>query len=635
MLGVASSPLHVDRTKKLVETSAEVNETGDVESAVSLTEALDIVAKAESSLDFVTAGAALRRLPVLLAAEAIPDDCTSEKLAQRLATGEAIRMRALPSRPASLSQTKDTPPGKRRRKEGDATACVSFLWVLKRVEATVADARILSAVPLHWLIDLAGFLAKVSLEPAVSRNVLHEAANEVQRRLRQVDFRSSSAMDAFLPGACRFVCLAAVSGLLAEARDGALARHPVIVSLAKRIASVTSMASKFLSPGGSSPVGRLAVRQCMIHDCALALALTRPWENSASRAAEDLLSVVAPPEAAAQPSTALTAVCASPQASGESVDTTAIAARVLPLAVAGATAPGSGAVGNLKENQDAFLVVNSVGAQTACVLDGHGKHGTSVTAALHRFFECALPHVTSGNSIGKALADTILAADTALLLRKDIDARLCGACCAIVRVEEAAHDGPGLSTRRLSVAHCGDCRVILGRRKEGCRSGNDGSNGPSWHALRLTRDHVLQEPSEAARLVASGGRLQAPPHVNGQGATDVTGVGVPRLWSRVITGAPGLAVSRGLGDVLAQTCGFSPEASVLEAWLRPEDLVVVVASDGVFDVLPDPEVLQRCLPYRRSRDAAAAAVAIVAAAGRAWAALGAYRDDATCIVMFV
>merc|ERR1712113_1243472 len=111
------------------------------------------------------------------------------------------------------------------------------------------------------------------------------------------------------------------------------------------------------------------------------------------------------------------------------------------------------------------------------------------------------------------------------------------------------------------------CRILLGRRKD-----------DKWKPIRLTKDHLARDPEEALRIAAAGGVVKRLKHVNGEGATDHTGLGLPRLYSRLFDGLPGLAVSRGLGDALGKSSGFSAEAQRLEADLGAEDLLLVAAS---------------------------------------------------------
>jgi len=75
---------------------------------------------------------------------------------------------------------------------------------------------------------------------------------------------------------------------------------------------------------------------------------------------------------------------------------------------------------------------------------------------------------------------------------------------------------------------------------------------------------------------------------------------------------------------------------VLAREFKAGDAVIVVGSDGVFDVCSDAEVMHCCRTFWADRAASQAASAIVAMAGRAWAARGpSYRDDVTCAVMYM
>lgn len=66
-----------------------------------------------------------------------------------------------------------------------------------------------------------------------------------------------------------------------------------------------------------------------------------------------------------------------------------------------------------------------------------------------------------------------------------------------------------------------------------------------------------------------------------------------------------------------------------------EDVVLVVGSDGVFDVLSDAEVLHCCRQFIDSQEATKAAEVVTASARRVWQQRGAYVDDCTCVVLFL
>ncbi|MEW5306475.1 MAG: hypothetical protein WDW36_008937 [Sanguina aurantia] len=135
----------------------------------------------------------------------------------------------------------------------------------------------------------------------------------------------------------------------------------------------------------------------------------------------------------------------------------------------------------------------------------------------------------------------------------------------------------------LYAAHAGDSRAVL------CRQGGA--------AERLTEDHKPNLPGERARVAAVGGRVE-----------------FQRCW-RVISeargGRPGsgLAVSRSFGDIDFKEPQrmVECEPDVCRVVPRVGDPFVLLASDGLFDVLSDQEAvdcadkaLQGCIDTRRA-----------------------------------
>ncbi|XP_062096983.1 protein kinase and PP2C-like domain-containing protein [Humulus lupulus] len=109
---------------------------------------------------------------------------------------------------------------------------------------------------------------------------------------------------------------------------------------------------------------------------------------------------------------------------------------------------------------------------------------------------------------------------------------------------------------KLFVANAGDCRTIL------CRSG---------HPINLSRDHVASCPEERERVVKAGGQVK---------------------WQvdtwRV--GAAALQVTRSIGDDdLKPAVTAEPEIS--ETILSADDEYLVMASDGLWDVVSNTEVV--------------------------------------------
>ena len=119
---------------------------------------------------------------------------------------------------------------------------------------------------------------------------------------------------------------------------------------------------------------------------------------------------------------------------------------------------------------------------------------------------------------------------------------------------------------RFLAANAGDTRIIIGTRK-----------GFSL----LTKDHKPDLPEEKARIESLGGRVLS------YGAPRVEGV---------------LAMSRALGDASLKPY-ISSEPRIVEGYLGRENDYVVLACDGVWDVLTPDEVMQIARTVNDSRRA--------------------------------
>ncbi|KAK6919014.1 PPM-type phosphatase-like domain [Dillenia turbinata] len=146
----------------------------------------------------------------------------------------------------------------------------------------------------------------------------------------------------------------------------------------------------------------------------------------------------------------------------------------------------------------------------------------------------------------------------------------------------------------LFMGNIGDSRAIMGSR-----DGND-----SMVAIQLTVDLKPDLPREAERIKRCKGRvfaLQDEPEV-------------PRVWLP-FDNAPGLAMARAFGDFCLKEYGVISVPEYSHRLLTDKDQFIVLASDGVWDVLSNEEVVDivSSAPARAS-----AARNLVDAAAREW-----------------
>ncbi|KAF7805911.1 putative protein phosphatase 2C 52 [Senna tora] len=146
----------------------------------------------------------------------------------------------------------------------------------------------------------------------------------------------------------------------------------------------------------------------------------------------------------------------------------------------------------------------------------------------------------------------------------------------------------------LFMGYIGDSRAIMGSKDS-----ND-----SMVAIQLTVDLKPDLPREAERIKRCKGRvfaLQDEPEV-------------PRVWLP-FDDAPGLAMARAFGDFCLKEYGVISIPEFSHRLLTDKDQFIVLASDGVWDVLSNEEVVEivSSAPTRSS-----AARMVVDSAAREW-----------------
>ncbi|KAJ9694078.1 hypothetical protein PVL29_009857 [Vitis rotundifolia] len=165
----------------------------------------------------------------------------------------------------------------------------------------------------------------------------------------------------------------------------------------------------------------------------------------------------------------------------------------------------------------------------------------------------------------------------------------------------------------LIIANLGDSRAVL------CTRGNRNQLVP----VQLTVDFKPNLPSEAERIRNCKGRVFALPDERG----------VYRLWMPD-QNSPGLAMTRAFGDFCLKDYGLISIPDVSYRKLTDKDEFVVLASDGVWDVLSNSEVI-RIVASAKKRSMAAQL--LVDRAVREWKIKypGYKTDDCAVICLFL
>ncbi|KIY99605.1 hypothetical protein MNEG_8356 [Monoraphidium neglectum] len=241
-----------------------------------------------------------------------------------------------------------------------------------------------------------------------------------------------------------------------------------------------------------------------------------------------------------------------------------------------------------RENQDEFFIQvghygGQPGANLFCVFDGHGPYGKDAAAASRQLLPTLLDKELKSfykRNPGAAHSEMAEATRSAVdVLMNEVFAeteRSLGLSGVNLTFSGTTASVAYQLGNRLWVASAGDSRAIL------CSCAAPGST--KLIARPLTLDHRPRRLSERLRVEAAGGRVQPKQLPSGRL------VGEPRVWLQQVA-APGLLLSRSLGDLMAATVGCTSEPEISYVTLEPErDQFVVLASDGVWDVLTNEQV---------------------------------------------
>ena len=229
--------------------------------------------------------------------------------------------------------------------------------------------------------------------------------------------------------------------------------------------------------------------------------------------------------------------------------------------------------GNTEENQDSVCIEDNIKGEKGmiffAVYDGHGQFGAKAS----RFVKQRMVHNIS-EAPAFADADYVKSLHYAFhktnsdLKRQRIDLAATGSTgCAILMVRE-----------KIYIANVGDSRAVAALVNE---------DGKIVKVDALSRDHKPTIPAEQERIESCGG-VVCPIEIDGET------FGPPRVWIKGQQ-APGLCMSRSLGDELASSVGIvcDPEISVrkLDSLRTAKELWIVIGSDGIYEFISNEDIL--------------------------------------------
>lgn len=196
---------------------------------------------------------------------------------------------------------------------------------------------------------------------------------------------------------------------------------------------------------------------------------------------------------------------------------------------------------------------------------------------------------------------------------------------------------------RITICNVGDSRAVLGKTSSSLKSPGQRE---ALKAYPLSRDQTPYRRDERARIRATGARILSLDQLEGlepilddsQNQDDLElgeeldeGGDPPRVWSPN-GDYPGTAFTRSLGDAMAEELGVFAEPEMLTREIKPDDRILVIASDGIYEFLTNQSVIDICAKFT---DPLEACRAVVAESYELWLQYELRTDDITIIVVFL
>lgn len=288
--------------------------------------------------------------------------------------------------------------------------------------------------------------------------------------------------------------------------------------------------------------------------------------------------------------------------------------------VIGETQQGKDEYGNLKLNQDSYLIMKNIFDNSSYdiigIFDGHGVNGKNVSSKLLKETKDYFSNVNNfSNTSSYVIFHKLIRHDYQFiknffdylqdrLVFADFDVHFSGSTCIILYI----------IAKHIITANTGDSRGILVSRQP---------NSQSSTVTQLSIDHKPTLSKERERIEKSNGIISKDDDN-----------GPYRVWQPG-ENYPGIAMSRSMGDLVAKQLGviYQPEVTVRE--ISSDDMYIVLASDGVWELVDNRTVMEIVNEYYRRRDPKGATRALIEEASRRFDEINEARDDISVIVYFL
>lgn len=254
-----------------------------------------------------------------------------------------------------------------------------------------------------------------------------------------------------------------------------------------------------------------------------------------------------------------------------------------------------------KKCQDGLFATDSNGCVFAALFDGHGTKGEAVVEFCIGYLQSYFKDNRAAFDLDPkhSLEVAILSCDEALSHASTVESSMAGTTAVVMYVNASGiHVGSvGDSRCILGTATSQEVRQQFNQPKPDTSSNFNAFNreiedAPNIAAVPLSTDQKPNHEGEMERILQAGGKVARLMDENGNR------VGPYRVWNA--TGRlPGLAMSRSIGDRVAHSVGVTAMPIVESFDLDPNDKFIILASDGVWDVMDNKDAVNLVERFRR------------------------------------
>ena len=177
--------------------------------------------------------------------------------------------------------------------------------------------------------------------------------------------------------------------------------------------------------------------------------------------------------------------------------------------------------------------------------------------------------------------------------------------------------------KKLICSNVGDSRAVLIKEIKGLNDNN-------YEFIALSHDHKPENKEERERIEKLGGEVDQE-YLTG---TEHEPIGPFRVWNKGCD-YPGLAISRSLGDKIAELIGVICDPEILEFDLDDNCKYIIMGSDGLFDYLSNKDIMDITGSYLIKNYSEMASIVVVEKASKLFSEKEKRIDDITINIIIL